>query len=97
MPSQFTQDPQAVKDYTIDWGTWLPEGDTIAASSWTVDGPDDTFVKGTDAQVDTKTDTTTTVWLSGGTLDQRYQVTNHITTTQGRQEDHTLLFRIGQE
>lgn len=36
----FSKDPNAVLDYTIDWGSggWLPVGDTIASATWSTDG-----------------------------------------------------------
>jgi len=38
---------------------------------------------------DTFTGTTVTYWLSGGTLNTRYTIVNHITTSAGRQDDRT--------
>lgn len=75
----FVHDPDAVLDYQIDWATWLGT-DTIATSTWVVPTG---LTKGSD----TKTATTATVWLSGGTVGQRYSVTNRITTAGGRTED----------
>ena len=31
----FLKDPEAVLDYTVDWGIWL-DTDTISTSNWTV-------------------------------------------------------------
>ena len=82
------KDPDAVLDYGFDWATagWLPSGDIIAASAWTV--PTDLTII-----AQTHDDTTTTVWLSGGQVDQIYTVTNHITTNNGRQDDRSLIIR----
>lgn len=33
----FSQGPSAKLDYTIDWTNWLPSGDTIAESVWSVE------------------------------------------------------------
>lgn len=87
MPQTFIKDPDAVKDYEIDWTAWL-DGDTIATSLWLTDAPS--------VGIGTKTasDTTTTVWISGGILGTTVEVTNRITTAGGRTEDRTLTFTI---
>lgn len=81
----FVKDKESILDYTIDWSQWLPVGDTIVVSAWTV--PDDIAVES-----DTFTTTTTTVWLSGaGPEGTRSTVTNHITTADGREEDFSFV------
>jgi hypothetical protein len=80
------KDPQAELDYGFDWGSWL-DGDTIADSIWIADS-------GITVESDVFTDTTTTVWLSGGTLGCAYNVTNRITTAAGRTDDRTLLVQV---
>lgn len=68
-----TKDDNEVKDWTLDWSKELATGDTIASSTWSAPA-------GLTVVTDTKTTTTTTVWLSGGTVGQRYIVVNTITT-----------------
>ncbi len=82
----FTKDPNAVLDYSVDWSRWL-DGDTIATSAWTVPAG---LTKVSDANTTTKT----TAWLSGGTADQSYTVTNRITTTGGRTEDRSFIVKV---
>jgi len=43
---------------------------------------------------DSKTATSATVWLSGGTAGQSYIVTNRITTAAGRTEDRSFTIRV---
>jgi hypothetical protein len=86
MPSSFMKDPDAKLDYKIDWSDWL-DGDTISASTWTVPA-------GLTKVSDTFSNTTATIWLSGGTAGLHYEVTNRITTGAGRIDDRTLSFRI---
>jgi len=81
------KDPNSKVDYLWDWSDWLKTGDTIQTSVWTVPAG---LVKESEAA----TTTTTTVWLSGGTLGETYLVTNRITTVQGRIEDHSMQFII---
>jgi hypothetical protein len=82
----FTKDPNAVLDYSIDWTRWLA-GDQIAASEWIV-------ASGPTKMADSKTATSATVWLSGGTAGQSYIVTNRITTAAGRTEDRSFTIRV---
>lgn len=80
----FQKDPNATLDYKRDWAVWLaPFGDTILTSAWIVPAG---LTKGTD----TSTSTTATVWLSGGTAGQSYDVVNRVVTTQGRTDDRTM-------
>lgn len=82
----FTKDPNAVLDYTIDWTRWL-SGDQIVTSEWLVP-------TGLTKVADSKTASSATVWLSGGTAGQSYTVTNRITTTGGRTEDRSFTIRV---
>jgi hypothetical protein len=90
------KDPEAVKDYQLDWTDYLTElaaGDTIAESAWSVTvAPDETLIIG----ADTLAHPATTVWLSGGTVDKTYWVTNHVTTAGGREDDQSIIIKIKQ-
>ena len=81
----FTKDPNAVLDYSIDWTRWLA-GDQIATSQWIVPS-------GLTKMADSKTASSATVWLSGGSVGQSYTVTNRITTAAGRTEDRSFTVR----
>lgn len=70
------KDPGDVLDYSRDWTDFL-DTDTITASTWSV--PD-----GITMDSESNTSTVATVWLSGGTLGERYTVTNTIETEDGR-------------
>jgi hypothetical protein len=84
---KFTKDPDAVLDYQIDWAQWLTEGDVIVASTFTPEA-------GITVDSTAFLDTSTTVWMSGGTVGETYKVVNHITTDGGRQDDRTITFTI---
>ena len=85
----FQKDPDARLDYTGSWAKWLATagGDAITASSWTV--PDGIVEDGVSF-----TDDTTTIWLKGGTVGEKYRITNHIETAGGREDDRTILVEI---
>lgn len=76
------KDPEAALGYQLSWVDWLSAGDTISASTWSVQA-----ISGdTDALSDTSdsfTDTTTTVNLTGGLEGNIYRVYNTIETAGG--------------
>jgi len=76
------KDTEAALDYLISWSQWLPSGDTITSSSWsveTISGDSDPLVS-----TDTGSTTVTTlITLSGGTEGNMYKVYNTITTNGG--------------
>lgn len=84
--ASFSKDPEAVLDYTIDWSDWLGT-DTISAVSWTVEA-------GITKDSEGNTTTSATIWLSGGTAGTSYEVTCHITTAGGREDDRTLRIDV---
>jgi hypothetical protein len=76
------KDPESALDYLISWSEWLPSGDTISTSSWSIEA----ITGDTDALVttsNTRSDTATTVKISGGTSGNIYKVYNTITTSGG--------------
>jgi hypothetical protein len=86
-PVVLQQTPASILDYTINWATRGLGTDTIVSSSWIV-SPSDMSCS---SPAPSFTDTTTTVWLSGGTAGVFYAVTNTITTTGGREMEETFI------
>lgn len=74
------KDPSSTLGYAVDWTWWLPLGGKVEASSFTVTGPD-TALQIIGVLVDPARQVTY-VFLSGGTLGAKYEVTNSITSTQ---------------
>jgi len=66
--SWYSKEPSEELAYTINWARDLGN-DTIESSTWTV--PPGLTKTGT-----SNTDTTTTIWLSGGELSKTYTITN---------------------
>lgn len=96
--TSFTKDPAAVLDYCFDWkaetnGTgesdWLASGETISSHSVTVESG---LTKDSDAATDTNT--SVTVWLSGGTDGDDYTVTCQITTSAGRTDERSVTIKV---
>lgn len=82
----FRKDPSAVLDYVWDWSAWLA-GDTI--TSHTVTAAD-----GITVDSSTVAGGAVTVWLSGGTARQTYEVTCRIVTAGGRTDERTSRFYV---
>lgn len=87
------KDPDAVLDYKFDWkaetngngdSDWLASGETISTRTVTVDSG---ITKDSDALTDTNT--SVTVWLSGGTDGADYEVACKIVTSASRTDERT--------
>jgi hypothetical protein len=83
-----TKDPDAKLDYGFDWTDWLTSGEVISTSDWII-------ASGLTEISDSHSNTVTSVWVSGGTINTDYVITNHITTSMGREDDrsHTIKVR----
>lgn len=81
------KDPADIADYQINWEQLLG-ADTIATSAWTVTG-------GLVIDSQSHTTTSTTVWLSGGTVGLQ-RITNRITTAGGRTLERTVEMEVRQ-
>lgn len=83
------KDPDARLDWVWDWNEWLDEGEVIENS---------VFLASVGISIDNTSNTTrtATVWLSGGTAGQVYQVTNRITTSSGRIDDRSITIRVAE-
>ncbi|RWP84888.1 MAG: hypothetical protein EOR12_27025 [Mesorhizobium sp.] len=89
------KDPDAIRDFGVDWTNDLPDTVTIAASTWRLDGA---AWSGSDlVKVDDSfTDTNTTVRISGGVVGTTYIITNHIVMSDGEEDDFSQKLKIKQ-
>lgn len=87
MPREFVKDPGALKDYIFDWTTWIG-ADTITGT------PVITVPTGITLASQSNTAKAVTVWLSGGTTGQTYQVACKITTAGARVDPRTIKILI---
>ena len=86
--ASFKKDPDAVLDYTVDWGPWLTGiADTIATVTWLPDA-------GLTVVSDSNTATTATAFVSGGTVNTIKSLTCRVTTAGGRTDDRTISLKI---
>lgn len=90
------KDPDAVKDYSMNWATRLLVGETIVESNWYCDDP--ALIIGTAGQfVPIIDEALCTCWLSGGVVGTTYTVRNHIRTVRGMEDDLSATIRIRQQ
>lgn len=84
----YKKDPNAVLDYTFDWGPYLTAlSDTITSVTWIPSS-------GITTSGATRTATTATVFVSGGTVDVDETLTCRIVTAGGRTDDRTITLKI---
>jgi hypothetical protein len=83
----FIKDPSSVLDYRIDWTDWLQPGDTISTSNWTVPA-------GISKDSNTNDTVSATIWLSGGTAGNIYNIVCRIVTAVGRTDERSLDIKV---
>lgn len=81
------KDPSAVLDWQFNWTNWLAAAETISSATVTVES-------GLTKDSQSNDTSTVTVWLSGGTLGETYEVTCRVTTNQGRTDERTIGIRL---
>lgn len=89
MSDRFAKDPSAVLDYKFDWSSWLATGETISSHTITAD----TGIT-VDSSSLTDTNTSVTVWLSGGTAETSYTVTCQVVTSASRTDERSITIRV---
>ena len=83
--------PDATLDYAVDWGTDYLSGDALTTSSWSVEPA----APGGIAIVSDAFDLlVATVTVSTGAPGQIYRLTNHVTTTDGRDDSRSIMVRV---
>ena len=81
------KDPNATKEYNIDYSEWLIDGDTLQSVVWTV--PNGIIKEAEDIKPGNQI---CLIKLSGGSIGQNYLITAHIVTLNGREDDNS--FRV---
>ena len=87
LDNQYLKDPSAVLDWAFDWTAWLATGETITDHTITAD-------TGITVDSSTELDGKVTVWLSGGTAGEWYEIACLITTSAGRTDERTISIQI---
>jgi hypothetical protein len=87
-PVDYEKGPSDTEDYPFNWSGKL-DGDTISTSTFLL--PDGLTEVST-----SNTDTTATIFVSGGSACITYRITNRITTAGGRTWDKTIRVRVSE-
>lgn len=82
------KDPDAVLDYGWNWSPWL-DGDTLTDHTITA-------TAGITVDDSSRSATAVTVRLSGGTAGEEYEVTCHVETSAGEEDDRTIVIPVRQ-
>lgn len=85
------KDPDAVLDYSIDWGAEYLGEDLLAESLWSVipDEPGGVAVVGSDFDA-----ATTSAKAAGGIAGRIYKLINHVTLQSGRIDNRSIVLRV---
>ncbi len=89
----YLKDPASSVDYSVDWSEWLSASESIASTTWSIDP---SSASAPSLGVETTSDTTRSVFVSGGTLGERYRLNCRIQTDGGRTADRSLIIRIAE-
>jgi len=85
------KDPEAVLDYSVDWGAEYLAGDLLAESAWSVvpEEPGGLTVEAADFDA-----TTTTVTAAGGIAGRLYRLVNAVVLQSGRADSRSVVLRV---
>lgn len=87
--SELEHDPDAVLDYSWDWDDWLDDAETITNHSISVNPvqtAEGIVIESSDIYIGARK---VVAWISGGVLNTAVDVTCHILTSEGREDDRT--------
>jgi hypothetical protein len=87
------KDPDAIRDYAIDWSADIGAA-TISTSTWLLDGATWTGAATLTKVQSSNTTTGTIVRISAGTAGETYRVTNHVVLSNGEEDDWTETLKI---
>lgn len=90
MTDEYLHDPDAVLDYSKDWSVWLRDGETVESAVWTLPPG---VERDPAHPTDTLAGTVSTVWVTGGELNKNYRLTCHVVTSEGREEDDSIILK----
>jgi hypothetical protein len=85
------KDPAATLDYNVDWGAEYLSSDVLAESRWAVEPVEAGGAAVAGSQFDLLV---ATVQVSGGIAGRLYRLTNHVVTTEGREDSRSIMLRV---
>ena len=97
MAGRGTQDINALLDWSLDWKSFLTEGDSLDTMSVEIVSPSgdpSPMVISNTPSPPTISGTLTIAYVEGGTKDKEYQVIHSIVTTTGRKERAAIIIKV---
>ena len=85
------KDPEALLDYSVDWGADYLTGDVLTESGWTVSPAEPGGVSIMSSRFDLLL---STVEVGGGQPGHIYRLTNHVVTGEGREDSRSIMLRV---
>ena len=85
------KDPDAVLDYSIDWGAEYLGGDQLATSEWSVTPEEAGGVTVADSSFDVSI---STVKAAGGVPGRIYRLVNRVAWGSGRFDSRSIVLRV---
>ena len=89
--SYYLKDPQAAVDYSVDWSAGYLGARTVTASAWAVVPAE---VGGIVVVAEMTAPARCAATLEGGVRGHVYRVTNHVTLSDGRSDERSLVMRV---
>lgn len=87
----YLKSPASAVDYAVDWSAGYLDGETVAASGWTVEPEED---GGLAVAAEVSGPERCAATLSGGLRGRVYRVRNRVTFSDGRTDERGLTIRI---
>lgn len=103
MAIEFTHDPDAIRTYGVYWGNRLAYGDTLDSVSFDVPAgltkvaENVNSVEVIEACFTYPVGTVAQVRVSGGTANADYEFPLHIVTTEGDEDDVTIIIKCREQ
>lgn len=85
------KDPEALLDYSVDWGADYLTGDVLTESGWAVSPAEVGGVSIVSSRFDLLV---STVQVAGGVPGRIYRLTNHVITAEGREDSRSIMLRV---
>jgi len=89
--SLLLKDPEAVLDYSIDWGAEYLGGDLLAQSGWSASPEEPGGLTIIGSQFDART---AIVKAAGGLPGRIYRLVNQVVTASGRTDSRSIVLRV---
>lgn len=88
------KDPDAILDYSQDWGDYLADDEEIVSSTWVIEGGDTGPTALAIQGIPALNNYVATAFVTGGTKGQVYTLRNRIVTDQARTDDRSWTIRV---